>query len=180
MSPLQHANHQHETIRPPHILPRVQSQLREAVREDQVPRNRYVDIRHDGVEFVLDLDEGFADAFVGVAEEDRAAVVSEHYPEVGVGYVEYKRSESQGVEAGGVSVVGFGGRLGVSCLVVVLVEVALVVHAEPRVQTSTGRVNPEVSGKSSRKMERIGPKNQYFDRAIIVVRGSCAKRLRDK
>lgn len=39
------------------------------------------------------------------------------------------------------------GRIAVR-LVVVLVEVAFVVHAEPGVQTSTGRVNPEISGRS--------------------------------
>lgn len=59
-------------------------------------------------------------------------------------------------------------------------EVALVVHAEPRVQTSTGRVNPEVTGSSLRKMERTGPKNQHLERAIIVFEGSCAKRRIDR
>lgn len=44
--------------------------------------------------------------------------------------------------------VRFSRGVGVSCLVDVLAEVAFVVHAEPGVQTSTGRVNPEISGRS--------------------------------
>ena len=57
-----------------------------------------------------------------------------------------------------------------SCLVDVLLERGLVAHAEPGVQMATGRVNPDVSGRSwRRRMERIDPKDHIVEISAIAL-----------
>ena len=58
----------------------------------------------------------------------------------------------------------------------VVVEVALVVHTEPGLQTSTGIVNARLRGRIWMKMMKgIGPRDHIVEISNIVSKDSCAE-----
>lgn len=95
-SPFQHSQNQHQTLRSIHKPSGIDFQLRATRPEDQVAGDRYVGVCPVGVDFSLDLHEGFVDAVGGVFARDWATVVCEDDVEVGVGDCEVEGGVGDG------------------------------------------------------------------------------------
>ena len=128
------------------------------------------------VDLSLNFGPSSVDASTGESVVDWFPIVTEHYVEVGVrdGKVVWVGRHSG--QAGDVSRVRrMSGKEG-SCLVVASLDVTCVRHAEPG-QTSTGRLNPDISGRTWTRMKlRLGLKDREVELPAMILDFPCAGR----